>query len=484
MSLRSKRLAKSLDPQAAAFLDSTNEDASLLVDDIVGSLAHVAVLEDAKILDTEEAGRLKSALRHLYAQAGVMKLDAGYEDVHLNVEAALTKVLGDLGKKVHTARSRNDQVALDLRLFAQRWTLETAARLVDVIESLLWLAKKNPKAVMPGFTHLQVAQPVLLSFHLQAHAERFLRDLQRLRDAYERVLVSPLGAGALAGTRHPIHPAISSAALGFKRPFRNAMDAVSDRDYLAELLFDGALTLTHASGLAEEFILFASQPFGFATIGDAFATGSSIMPQKKNPDVFEVTRGRSATLLGAVAASLAGLKALPLAYNRDLQEQKRLFLQTYPLVAPNLGVLSRMLRTITFHEDRLREASNEGYGDATDLADYLVKKGVPFREAHAFSASLVRKAMAKRVSLSQLDAKDLAGANGRIGADVRNYLGPLNSVKGKQSPGGTGPKQVEQSRKLLEAGLKDLVAYFVDAGHVRETAWMNLLGKKTKVSAK
>jgi argininosuccinate lyase len=483
VSLRSKRLAKRLDPAASAFLDSTLEDAGLLLDDIIGSLAHVSVLEDAKVLDATEAGRLRSALRHLFKDAseGEVPLFTEHEDVHMNVEVALTKVLGDLGKKLHTARSRNDQVATDLRLFAQRWTLETAARIRDLVESLLWLSKKHPKAVLPGYTHLQVAQPILLSFHLQAHAERFLRDLARLRDAYERLLVSPLGAGALAGTTHPIDPSISANALGFDRSFRNAADAVSDRDYLAELLFAASLALTHASGLAEEFILFTNQSFGFATIGDDYATGSSIMPQKKNPDVFEVTRARSGTLLGALVASLSGLKALPLAYNRDLQEQKRLFVQTFPLVAPNFGLLARMLRSVTFHPERMEAAANEGYGDATELADYLVRQGTPFRDAHHQSATLVRMAGQKKVPLAALTAKEFAKVNPKIGADVVKHLGPHNAVKGRKSPGSTGPAHVEAGRKQLLAELATIENFFVAAGQAREAAWMTLLGKTSKV---
>lgn len=486
MSLRSKRLARKLDPAASAFLDSTDEDAKLLLDDIIGSLAHVDVLEAARILDAREAGRLRSGLRHLFhdANEGHVPLFSEHEDVHMNVEVALTKVLGDLGKKLHTARSRNDQVATDLRLFAQRWTLETAARLVDVVGSLLWLAKKNPRAVLPGYTHLQVAQPVLLSFHLQAHAERFLRDLQRLRDAYERLLVSPLGAGALAGTTHPIDPATGAKALGFDRPFRNAADAVSDRDYLAELLFASSLALTHASGLAEEFILFTNQSFAFAAIGDDFATGSSIMPQKKNPDVFEVTRARMGTILGALVASLTGLKALPLAYNRDLQEQKRLFVQTFPLVAPNLGLLADMLRSISFDARRMEEAANQGYGDATELADYLVRAGTPFRDAHHQAATLVRTAIAKKVPLSGLSAKEFAKVNPAIRPDVLEHLGPHNAVKGRRSPGSTGPRHVERSRRELEADLRTLVNFFRAAGAARESAWATLLGKDSKVNPK
>lgn len=451
MSLRSKRLARRLDPSAAAFLDSTREDALLALDDVAGSLAHVAVLEEAKILSREEAQRLREALRELYQRAlqGGLRLDAEHEDIHMNVEVELTRRLGDLGKKLHTARSRNDQVALDLRLFARRWTLETGSALTLLVKALLRLAEKNEGLHLPGYTHLQVAQPVELSFVLQAHAERFLRDLSRFQDAYERLNVSPLGAAALAGTRHPTNPAVAAGLLGFSRPFDNAMDAVSDRDYVVELLSHAALALVHASQLAEDVFLWTTQEFGFASLGDEFSTGSSIMPQKKNPDVFEVTRARAATLIGALTGALAALKGLPMAYNRDLQEQKRLFLDTYPHVAPNLAVVARALETLTFHSSRMAEAAERGYADATDLADYLVERGVPFRDAHEAAATLVRTAIAKKAPLSKLRLAEFQKVEPRISQDVFGYLGAAGSVRGKKSPGGTGPQAVREGRASL-----------------------------------
>ena len=486
MSLRSKRLARKLDPGASAFLDSTQEDALLLLDDVVGSLAHVAVLEDAKILDRSEAERLRGALRDLYqdALAGKVKLDPTHEDVHLNVEVWLTDRLGDLGKKLHTARSRNDQVALDLRLYARRWTLETGSALALLAKSLVRLAEKHHGVILPGYTHLQVAQPVLLSFFLQAHAERFLRDLERFQEAFVRMNVSPLGAAALAGTRHPIKPSVSAKLLGFDRPFANAMDAVSDRDYVVELLHCAALTLAHASSLSEDLILYTNQEFAFVEIGDAFATGSSIMPQKKNPDVFEVTRAKAATLSGALTSALGTLKSLPMAYNRDLQEQKRVFLESYTGVARHLKVLADAVAALSFDKAKMLAAAARGYADATDLADYLVERGVPFRDAHGQAARIVRAAIARKTVLSDLSLKELQAIEPKIGDDVFDYLGPEGSINGKRSPGGTGFTAVQSARADLRGRYFSLEKWWIDAAQRWETTTQALVRPPLKVKTK
>lgn len=486
MSLRSQRLARRLDPAAQAFLDSTPEDAHLALDDLIGSLAHVDALGRAGILSRDETAKLQSALRRLHRQAleGKFRLDPRHEDVHFNVEARLTDELGDLGKRLHTGRSRNDQVALDLRLFARRWSLATARALHDLIEALLSAADRHEGTILPGYTHLQVAQPVLLSFQLLAHAERFQRDLSRLRDAYERLLVSPLGAGALAGTNHKLDPAAAARALGFREPFRNAMDAVSDRDFVAELLFVSTLALTHASGLAEEIVLFTSQEFGFASLGDEFATGSSIMPQKKNPDVFEATRGRAASLLGALVASLATVKNLPLAYNRDLQEQKRVFLEAFPRVAPHLELLARAVPAIRFDAPRMAAAAEAGYGDATDLADYLVDRGVPFRDAHDVAAKAVRAALEKHLALKEVPLASLRKLHPKVGPDVARHLGAKASIEAKRTAGSTHPDAVEASRVHLEAEHAQVWTFFHDQfDHVHRTT-QALLGAPVKVKPK
>ncbi|HLE46675.1 MAG TPA: argininosuccinate lyase [Candidatus Thermoplasmatota archaeon] len=482
MSLRSKRLARKLDPAAAAFLDSTPEDAHLAVDDVLGSLGHVSGLEHAGILTSADAEKLAEALRRIYREAldGTFQLDPAHEDVHLNVEVRLIAELGDLGKRLHTGRSRNDQVALDLRLFARRWSLGLAKGLHDLVGSLMAMAKKHPDAILPGYTHMQVAQPVQLAFQLQAHAERFQRDLERLRDAFDRLLVSPLGAGALAGSRHALDPAHTATVLGFKEPFRNAMDAVSDRDFLAELLFVATLALTHASGLAEELILFTSQEFAFATIRDDFATGSSIMPQKKNPDVFEATRGRAAAVLGSLVAAIAAGKNLSLAYNRDLQDQKRVFVETYPRVAPHIELLARAIRAVEFHPARMADAAERGYGDATDLADYLVGRGVPFRDAHDVAASAVRLGIDKGLPLRSLPIDMLQKLHPKIGRDVRRHLGAAASVAAKKTAGSTQPAAVAAARLALARAHRETWSYFEDAFASVHRATQRLLGAPLK----
>jgi argininosuccinate lyase len=486
VSLRSQRLARKLDPAAEAFLDSTTEDAELALDDILGSLAHVQALVNAKILTGEEAGKLSAVLRtmHVEAREGRFTLDSRFEDVHFNVESRLTKELGDLGKRLHTGRSRNDQVALDLRLFARRWSLALAKALHDLIEALRKLAKQHEKTILPGYTHLQVAQPVLLSFHLLAHVERFQRDLERLHDAYQRLNVSPLGAGALAGTKHPIDPAATATLLGFDNAFRNAMDAVSDRDFVAELLFVSTMALTHASGLAEEVILFTSQEFGFASLRDDFATGSSIMPQKKNPDVFEVTRGRAAALLGALVASIATVKNLPLAYNRDLQDQKRVFVDAFPRVAPHVHLLAKAVAALEFHQERMADAAERGYGDATELADYLVERGVPFRDAHEVAAKAVRLGIAKNLGLKDLELSALRKLHDKIGPDVKKFLGADASVKGKRTHGSTHPDAVRAHQSELDTVVSDAWSFFEVQFTIVHRTTMALLGAPIKVRQK
>ena len=486
MSLRSQRLARKLDPAAEAFLDSTPEDAQLALDDVLGSLAHVQALVKAKILSEDEAEKLSGALRkiHLEVREGRFKLDPQYEDIHFNVESRLTNELGDLGKKLHTGRSRNDQVALDLRLFARRWSLALAKALHDLIMALRAAAKKHEKTILPGYTHLQVAQPVLLSFHLLAHVERFQRDLERLHDAYQRVNISPLGAGALAGTKHPVDPENTAKILGFDTSFRNAMDAVSDRDFVAELLFVSTMALTHASGLSEEVILFTSQEFGFASLRDDFSTGSSIMPQKKNPDVFEVTRGRAAALLGSLVASVAAVKNLPLAYNRDLQDQKRVFVETFPRVAPHIELLAKAVDAIEFKPERMAQAAERGYGDATELADYLVGRGVPFRDAHEVAAKAVRLAIEEDSALKDLDLATLRKLHDKVGADVKRFLGAQAAVNGKKTKGSTHPDAVETHQYELDSVTLRVWSFFEDQFQIVHRTTQTLLGAPLKVKQK
>jgi argininosuccinate lyase len=426
----------------------------------LGTLAHVAVLEKAKVLTGAETSKLRTALADLHANASALPLSGDLEDVHMNVEAVLTERVGDLGKKVHTARSRNDQVALDLRLWSRRQTIALGLEVHHLAGNLLALAREHPDTILPGHTHFQVAQPVLLSHTLAAHAARLARDLDRLHDAYARLNISPLGAGALAGTSHPIDPTVAAKLLGFDAAFTNSLDAVSDRDFVHELLAALAITLNHVSGLAEELILFTHPAFGFATVDDAHATGSSLMPNKKNPDVLEIARAKAATALGALAASLAHTKALPLAYNRDLQEQKRLLLDTLPIGPATVRVVADLVETLSFDKAAMRRAAAAGHADATELADYLVRKGVPFRDAHGVAGAAVHLATERRLSLAELPLKELQRLHPKVGADVAAVLGPEATVAAKSSPGGTSPRAAARALKLVEADVNGRAAFF------------------------
>ena len=484
MSLRSKRLNSPLDAEAARFLDSTREDAALVKEDILGTLAHVAVLEKAGVLSGNEAQQLRRALAELYAQTPTFTLASDLEDVHMNVEAWLTERVGDLGKKVHTARSRNDQVALDLRLWARRHCVALALEAHHLAGNLLAIAQDHPTTILPGHTHFQPAQPVLLAHAMGAHVARLSRDLDRLHEAYGRLNVSPLGAGALAGTSHAVDPTVSAELLGFSAPFTNSLDAVSDRDFVHDLLYAASVLLNHVSGLAEELILYTHPAFGFATIDDAHATGSSLMPQKKNPDVLEVARAKAGTLLGALAASLAHTKALPLAYNRDLQEQKRLLVETLPSSVQAVRVVADLVEGLAFHGEAMHDMAEAGYADATELADYLVRKGVAFREAHALAAQAVQLALEKGVPLSGLGPADFKTIHAKIGADVTKSLGAQATVAAKTSPGGTAPKPAQKALRALEEEVAKRAAPFYAAAKAHQTIEVNLVKTANLVKTK
>lgn len=462
MQLRSKRLRRALDPAAQTFLASVDEDADLLVDDIGGSAAHVHALRDAGVLTADEAGSLLKALSSARkkAVAGDFPLDAAHEDVHMNVEAWLTDNVGDLGKKLHTARSRNDQVALDLRLAARRHLLATVDGLFALVDALETLGQKAPEAVLPGYTHLQPAQPVSFAHWTGLHAERFVRDLGRLRDAYSRLNVNPLGAAALAGTSFPIDPDATARRLGFDAAFRNSLDAVSDRDFLVELASAWAQTAVHASQLAEDVILYASPAYGFLSLGDAHATGSSIMPQKRNPDVFEVVRAAAATATGELVTALTALKGLPSAYNRDLQEQKRVLVTAWRRQRKLLATLPDAVTGLTPAADRMEKAATVGFTDATEVADHLVRQGLPFREAHEKAAELVNAAVEAGTDLAGLDETVVGSILGEHADGLSGVLGAKAARDAKTSPGGTGSDQVKAQREDRAAVLEDLAAFF------------------------
>jgi argininosuccinate lyase len=462
MDLRSKRLSTTLDPAAAALLSSLDEDADIAALDILGTAAHAQALGDAHVLTAEEADALTAALTeaHALALTGDFPLDAAHEDVHMAVEAWLTQRLGDLGRKVHTGRSRNDQVALDLRMAARTQVLAEADALFALIEALQTLAAKAPEATMPGYTHAQPAQPVAFAHWCGMHIERFVRDLARLRDAYARVNVSPLGAAALAGTGFAVDPVATANRLGFDQAARNSMDAVSDRDFLVELAAAQAQTAVHVSQLAQDVIQWVAPAHGFLRLDDAHATGSSIMPQKRNPDVFEVARSAAGTAIGELVASLTILKAQPSTYNRDLQEQKRVALGSWARWRALMATLPGAVAGLEPVPGKMQAAAGQGFTDATEVADHLVRQGVPFRTAHDQAAALVTAAAAAGTNLAGLDDAAIASVLGEHAAGVRGVLGPTAARAAKTSHGGTAPEAVAAQQDGQAAEIEELGAFF------------------------
>jgi argininosuccinate lyase len=440
------RFAKETDEMVEQFTESVSFDRRLYKQDILASIAHAQMLARCGLITDAELVEIREALRDIEREieAGTFEFQAALEDVHMNVEAALIARIGDAGRKLHTARSRNDQVACDLRL----WCRAAADECEDLIRAcqraLVEKAAEHADVIVPGFTHLQHAQPVLLAHVLLAYVEMLERDVGRLRDCRRRLNVSPLGACALAGTALPTDPEGTAAELGFEACFANSVDAVSDRDFAAELAFDLSMVAMHLSRLAEEWTIWSSSEFDFVDLDEAFCTGSSIMPQKKNPDVPELIRGKCGRVYGDLLALLTTLKGLPLAYNRDMQEDKESVFDAADTVRACLAVAAEMVRTTAFKKERLAAACEAGYMDATSLADYLVGRGVPFREAHEVVGRAVRQAAADGVRLEELGMEQLRSFSQVIGEDVYRCLGARNCVENYRSAGSSAPAEVER----------------------------------------
>jgi argininosuccinate lyase len=430
-------------------------DVRLAPHDIRGSIAHARMLGKQGIISDEESAALVRGLEAVLreVEAGGFEWTLSDEDVHTAVERRLRELVGDVALKLHTGRSRNDQVALDLRLFARDAAAQISEGLLGVMRALVEVAEARRDLVLPGYTHLQRAQPIVLSHHLLAHFWALRRDLVRLEAARRAASVSPLGAAALGGTPHPVDPAATAAAVGME-PLVNSLDAVSDRDFALDLLYACAVLGVHLSRLGEEWVLWTSSEFGFATLDDAYSSGSSIMPQKKNPDAFELMRGKAGRLIGSLSALLITLKALPLGYSKDLQEDKEPLFDAVDSILPVLAVLPEMLRTARFNGERMAQAAG-GFALATELADFLVTRGVPFREAHGAVGRLVRRCEEDDVPFEEASQEMLAGVHPALADLPRELLTPWGSVANKRSPGSTSPASVEAQLREARAYLED-----------------------------
>jgi len=436
-----------------AFTASIDVDRRLYRHDIAGSIAHARMLARRRIISPREARRIVRGLQVIEKEIeeGKFRFSAADEDIHMNIERRLIERIGQAGEKLHTARSRNDQVALDMRLYL-RDELKTISAAIDGLkQELARVAKRHLKIIMPGYTHLQRAQPVLFSHHLLAYAEMLERDRERMRDCLERVNVLPLGAGALAGTTLPIDRRYVARLLGFSRVSKNSIDAVSDRDFVLEFISAAAILFVHLSRLAEELVLWSSTEFGFIELPDRYCTGSSMMPQKKNPDVPELIRGKTGRIFGNLQALLTIMKGLPLAYNRDLQEDKLPLFDTVDTVKASLEVMRGLMGEIKIKKERMAAAAEDGLMNATDLADYLVSRGMPFRSAHALVGKIVRVCVERRCKIEDLPLKELRRFSPRIERDVYTYLTPQAAVDRRRSEGGTASVNVR--RRLREMGV-------------------------------
>ncbi|MBI5055159.1 MAG: argininosuccinate lyase [Nitrospirae bacterium] len=436
------------------FTSSLSFDVRLWKYDIEGSVAHVKMLGKQRIIPQKDAGQILQGLQAIKEeiQAGRFRFSDKLEDVHMNIEHALTRKIGAAGGKLHTARSRNDQVALDLRLFLRDEISEILQLIGKFQKVLVTAAEKHIDTVMPGYTHLQKAQPVLLAHHLLAYYEMLDRDRQRFEDCLKRVNVLPLGSAALAGTTFPIDRKYVARLLKFPSISENSMDAVSDRDFVIEFISASSILMAHLSRLSEEIIIWNNDQFGFIELPDAFTTGSSIMPQKKNPDVLELTRGKTGRVFGNLMSILTVMKGLPLAYNRDMQEDKEPVFDTVDTVKSCLRVLTEMFPKARFNSKAMQRSAEKGFLTATDLAEYLVKKGMPFREAHGVTGAIVKYCIDGNKAMSEMSMKEFKQFSELIGKDITNYITIKASVDGKKSHGGTAKNMVLARIKQIKSG--------------------------------
>ena len=449
------RTAGDVNELADCFNSSISFDSRLYKQDITGSMAHAAMLSAQEIISSDDADSIISALKQILQdiESGKLQIDPKAEDIHMFVEQVLTERIGDTGKKLHTARSRNDQVALDLRLYLREYVDEVTELLKDLVKALKGQAEKNIDVIMPGYTHLQHAQPVLFSHYMLAYAMMFLRDIDRIKDCRKRINVSPIGCCALAGTTYDTDRAFEAKKLGFDSVCLNSLDGVSDRDFCVELLSALSIVMTHLSRLSEELILWSSQEFSFIELSDDFTTGSSIMPQKKNPDMAELCRGKTGRVYGDLMGLLTTLKGLPLAYNKDMQEDKEGVFDACDTVKMCLSVCAPMILSMKVNKENMLESAKKGFMNATDLADYLVIKGLPFRDAYKISGSVVAYCIQTGHILEDLPLSEYKKFSTLISDDVYQAIDLANCVQKRSSEGGTSTESVKKQLAFLEDAL-------------------------------
>lgn len=456
MKMWSGRFKKELDSFANDFNSSISVDYKMYKEDILGSIAHATMLEKVGIISLEDLEKIKKGLNSIVEdiETGDLKFNPNAEDIHMFNEEELTKRIGEAGKKLHTARSRNDQVALDIKMYLKKRIEDLIKDIKELIDVLINLAESNLNSVMPGYTHLQVAQPVTFAHHIMAYVQMLIRDITRFQDCFKRMNENPLGSGALATTTYPIDRFMTTEILGFDRPTRNSLDSVSDRDFIVELNFDISMVMLHLSRFSEEIILWASQEFKFIELDDSYSTGSSIMPQKKNPDMAELVRGKSSRVFGNLLASLNMIKSLPLAYNKDLQEDKENIFDSIETLEISLIVFKGMMKTLTVNKDKLKEKANKGFINATDVADYLVKKGMAFRDAYKITGELVAYCVDKNKSLEELTIEEFKKYSEEFENDIYNCIDLDFIMAQRKVYGGPSPEavkiQIEDTRKYME----------------------------------
>ncbi len=454
----SGRFSEKTDVGVEIFTSSIDVDKRLYAYDIEGSIAHCSMLAKASIITEDDASSIIQGLGEIKREIerGKFRFDESLEDIHMHIESRLLLLAGKVAQKLHTARSRNDQVALDVRMYLRDETAKIIKSLVNLKKGILSFAKANIDTILPGYTHLQRAQPVLLAHHMMAYYEMFLRDTNRLKDSLKRINIMPLGSGALAGTTFQINRDYTAELLGFKEVSRNSIDSVSDRDFIIEFLSAVSICMMHFSRLSEELILWSTSEFGFIEFPDSFATGSSIMPQKKNPDVPELIRGKTGRVFGNLMAILSIMKSLPLAYNRDMQEDKQPLFDTVDIVKACIDIYSSMLPKLKINKEAMHKAATKGFLNATDLADYLVTAGMPFRQAHACAGKVVSYALDKDKELHELTLKELKTFSSLIKKEVFNIFKTEQMINRRKSFGGTAKENVMAAIKEAETNLNAL----------------------------